>query len=176
MKHSYILAAITAAILCGAGLFILLNNKGEEEPQVFKAKTIEKIDSLHFSYSTGTMINAQVSYDIECNEKCVATIKPNGVSGEDVKKVELDDAKLIEIIKLLNDNNVTKWDGFNKSDQNVLDGNSFGFSLYANNKTIDVHAHGYMKWPDNYREVRDGLDNLFDGYFTEKELKELRGY
>ena len=140
------------------------------------APTIDSISTLHFSYSTGTMINSQVSYDVECKKECTAAIKPDGVPTEAAKTISLNDEAIKQIIALLNDNSVVNWDGFNKSDQDVLDGNSFSFSLSANQGEIKVSAHGYMKWPDHYTEVRDGFDSIFGGTFSEAELTELRGY
>ena len=64
--------------------------------------------------------------------------------------------------------NVNKWDGFNKSDKNVLDGNSFSFS-YSNTDNKSIEAHGYMKWPNNYREFRDEIKALYEKEFENEK-------
>ena len=50
--------------------------------------------------------------------------------------------------------------GFNKSDRYVLDGNSFSLSISMNNDEY-VSASGYMKWPKNYKEVKEELITFF---------------
>ena len=142
-----------------------------------KAPTISSINSLQFSYSTGTMINSQVAYEIECKDSgCTATVKPDSVPADASKFIDLDKETIDKIIALLNDNSVVEWDGFKKVDQNVLDGDGFSFSLIANKKKLNISASGYMKWPANYNKVRDGLDAIFEGTFSEAELTELKGY
>jgi len=142
-----------------------------------KAPAISSIDTLRFSYSTGTMVDSQVAYEIECKDSgCIATVKPDGVPADASKFIDLNEEAIDKIITLLNDNSVIKWDGFKKVDQNVLDGNGFSFSLIANKEKLNVSASGYMKWPTNYNKVRDGLDAIFEGTFSEEELTELKGY
>ena len=142
-----------------------------------EAPTISSINTLRFSYSTGTMVNSQVAYEIECKDSgCIATVKPDGVPAEASKFIDLNEEAIAKIITLLNDNSVIKWDGFKKVNQNALDGNGFSFSLIANKKKLNISASGYMKWPANYNKVRDGLDAIFEGTFSEAELQDIRGY
>ena len=92
--------------------------------------TKDNINHIHFSYSTGNMMYANVSYDIDLEkEGYVATIKPNGVSDEAAKKVNLDKKTIEKLVNELNKYNITSWNGFKKSDKNVLDGNSFSLSI-----------------------------------------------
>ena len=70
-------------------------------------------------------------------------------------------------VKILEDNNVVEWDGFNKFDKYVLDGNGFSFSL-ENKNGEKVSADGYMKWPKNYTTVKSKLDKIFNKIYKEK--------
>jgi hypothetical protein len=72
----------------------------------------------------------------------------------------------LEIEKKLNEYHVSRWNGFNKNNKYVLDGDSFSFTLKYNEKD-EVSAHGYMMWPNNYSEVKGYLINTFGEYTKE---------
>ena len=108
------------------------------------------------------MVNSNTNYNLYLEkDKIIINIKPNNLPYEEAKTIEINDNKVIsEIENLLNKYEVYKWDGFSKSDNNVLDGNSFFFNLvYSDNKKIN--ANGYMMYPKNYKEVKEGLDSIF---------------
>lgn len=165
MKKIIIILGIII-VLAGIVTTVIVLNKKQTEPEE-PYQEIKDISSLSFSYDKGYAINANISYKIRKeDEKYVATIKLYGVPEEEAKEVEISNDKIKEIESILNKYKVSKWDGFRKSDNNVLDGDAFSFSVsYEDQKTI--YAHGYMKWPDNYREVRDELDKLFEGLIEE---------
>ena len=72
-------------------------------------------------------------------------------------------AKLGDFRGFSDNTRISSWNGFSKSDHNVLDGNSF--SLYLRMKDDNtVEASGYMRWPKNYEEVKGELISLFDEY------------
>lgn len=122
---------------------------------------ISEIKSFHFGYSVNMMMNGNVIYDVILEDgKYKATIKPYMVSSEDALVIDLTDEQVEKLKNILIDKKVSKWNGFNKSDKNVLDGNSFSFSVYFVNGE-DISAHGYMVWPSNYGEVRGALDEFF---------------
>lgn len=124
---------------------------------------IKDIKSFNFSYDKGYAMNANILYMISIEDgKYIARIKQYGIAEEDAKDIVLSDEKMQEIVDILNKYKVSKWDGFRKTDKNVLDGDSFYLSIgYGEDKSIS--ASGYMKWPDNYDEVRDELDQFFEG-------------
>lgn len=159
MKKTYIILLIII-ILLTISLVIILKNKK-------KTVEINEIKHMHFGYSTGNMINAYVSYDIDYeNNNYYATIKPNNLSEEDKLKVKISTETVDKVIEIIKKYEVQNWDGFNKNDQNVLDGNSFSLSIeLTNNKSIS--AHGYMKWPKNYREVKEELDIIFMNIYND---------
>ena len=109
---------------------------------VKKKVIIKDLKHLHLSFSNGYAMYAYTIYD------AAAEFFAN------------------EVINILNKYNVTSWDGFNKSDRNVLDGDSFSFSLrYDEDKEVD--AHGYMRYPNNYRDVKQELIDIFTNYYKD---------
>lgn len=133
--------------------------------RIKKPKNIETIKYLNFGYSTGTMMNAYVSYNLEFKDnEYKISIKPNMISDEDKKITVMTKKDVEKIIEILDKYEVYKWDGFKKSNPNVLDGDSFNLSVrYNDDKSI--FASGYMMWPKNYREVQGELDSIFMKYY-----------
>ncbi len=121
------------------------------------------IKFFSFSYSNGYHAYANTIYKLEYkNNKYIVSVKPDGSINEDTISYEVDkefEEKLKDIIKRYN---VPSWNGFNKSDNDVLDGNDFSIYVKFTNDT-KIEANGYMKWPNNYREVKDELNKLFKG-------------
>ena len=149
---------IILVLIGGISMFILKKNN--------KVK-ITDIKYLSFYYTQGNMMNSNVKYTLTYeNDKYIAEIKPNFKSEEEMKKVEIKKNDIEKIIETLKKYNVNKWNGFNKSDKYVLDGDSF--SLYItfldNTKLI---ASGYMMYPKNYNEVQNVLDKIFLSYYNE---------
>lgn len=140
-------------------LFLLGCSKKEE---ILKDK-LNDIKVLHFSYTTGYHMNASINYELECNEDCILYYKGDGIDYEDRKEYKVEKELLKEIEDKLNEYEVINWNGFNGYTKDVLDGNSFNLSItYDNDKK--VNAHGYEMWPENYRKVRDYLDQVFSKY------------
>lgn len=132
-----------------------------------KKINIEKIKSFHFSYTSGYEMYSYTNYDLKCEgHNCKAIVKPNGVSEDDKYETEVDSNFVKEIEDVLNKYNVAKWNGFNKSDKDVLDGDSFSMSIrYGDDGYIS--ASGYMMWPDNYSNVRSEISSIFIGLYKE---------
>ena len=156
----YIIIIVIVLLLISSLIYFLCNKKNE------KVK-INSISSFSFFYTQGYAMNSDIRYEIDCKDDCIAIIKPYGKSDEEAKEVKLDDAMISKIIDLFNKYDVIKWNGFNKSDSGVLDGDSFSFYLtYDVDKKVS--SSGYMRWPDNYKELRDELDNIFNSLMEEE--------
>ena len=124
-------------------------------------KKISSIKRLYFTYTNGYAMNSYVIYELNCDDKCTVKIKPLGEDEENTKEYNVSKKDLERIEKVLKDNNVEKWNGFNKNDKNVLDGDSFSMSI-TTREGEEIDAHGYMKWPTNYGEVKTELDKIFE--------------
>ena len=154
-KNGILVLFVFIIIIVGAFMFIKYRNRVE----------ISDIKKLHFSYSTGTMMYANVSYDLELIEgKYIVKIKPNLIPEEETITANMKNEDIEAIKNILIKYNVQRWDGFNKSDKYVLDGNSFSFIVYFDNNN-SVSASGYMMYPDNYKNVEKELDEILGGFY-----------
>ena len=126
---------------------------------------IKDIQHLTFSYSVGYAMNANYLYDILCDEICNVKIKPNGIAEDDAYKFTISSKIMDEVYDLLIKYQVGKWNGFHKVDKHVLDGNSFSLSIKMKNGDI-LSASGYMKYPKNYKNVKEGFLKIFEKYIS----------
>ena len=160
MNKKVLVIICVVLVVLGIGLFFVLKPTEESESK----KEIRNITYFSYSRDVSMAMNGVIKYSLDCDKICVASIKPDGVSEEDTKIVDVDSKFLKNLETILNKYKVIKWDGFDKSDDGVLDGRSFSLSIkYGNQDTIS--ARGYMKWPDNYQKVRDELDDLFGALY-----------
>lgn len=140
-------------------LIIILSQPGKEKKE--EIKKITDIRSFEYYYTMGYSINSDVRYIVDCGTICTARIKPYGISDDDIKTINVDESFMKSLINIMNKNEVVKWDGFDRVAKDVLDGDSFSFKLNTKDD-IKVNASGYMLWPDNYRNVKEEIDNLFN--------------
>ena len=162
MKKIWIIIIISLIILALVSVIIIKKRK--------IVITKDNIKYMHFSYSTGNMINSNVSYNLEFkNYRYNVSIKPDNVPETEKKELEIDGKTLEKIVNVLNKYKVYRWNNFHKSDKNVLDGNSFSFSLETKDKK-EIDASGYMKWPNNYMNVKGELDSIFASIYNAKKI------
>jgi hypothetical protein len=157
-KFIYIVLGGVLLILIFVLIFVFLIHK--------KEVVVTNIERLSYSYSQGYAMNAYVRYELECKNKCILKYKPLYVPEEDYKKVEVNEEVMKKLEAILNKYKIYKWDGFNKTNKNVLDGDDFHFSLSLKDGT-SVSASGYMSWPKNYREATGEIISLFNKLFEE---------
>ncbi len=145
-----------------AGICIIKSNEDTDyEFKEHKSSDISNMKSFYFTYTNGYAMNSYTRYEIKKeDDKYVASIKQDGKSEEETVKVNLSESSLKELEDILNKYNVSDWDGFNKTDKDVLDGDSFSCSIGMENGK-GISASGYMKWPKNYKEVVSELDTYF---------------
>ena len=153
MKKMWIIVIIVILIVLSLGSLLLNNKKVDIK--------INSIKRMHLSYSTGTMKDSNVQYDLyEQQGNYYASVKPNDLSEEETKVIEIDSKTLDKIIDLLNEYNVSSWNNFHKFDKNVLDGDSFSFNLTTQDDKR-IEASGYMTYPKDYGKVCGSLDTIF---------------
>lgn len=134
---------------------------------VYKTKSVKitNIKTFHFFYSVGYHYEASFIYNIDkVDGKYEATIKKEGVTLEEAKKVMITKKDLKKIEEVLKKYEVNKWNGFKKSDKFVLDGDSFSLYVVFENDT-EIDASGYMMYPKNYSNVRGELDKIFNEFY-----------
>lgn len=123
---------------------------------------VTDIKSFHFSYQVGNYMNGSVSYELKLQEdgSYLATVKPNQVAPEQADSYVVDKAFADELAAFLREHKVQRWNGFQKSNKHVLDGNGFSFSLWTT-EDKNISASGYMRWPRGYDEVKAGIEAIF---------------
>ena len=123
---------------------------------------ITDIRSFHFSYQVGNYMNGSVAYELklEADGSYTAKIKPNTGAEEDAKVYKVGKEFADELAAFLREKKVSRWNGFQKSNRHVLDGNGFSFSLWTT-EDRNISASGYMRWPRGYDEVKAGIEAIF---------------
>lgn len=130
-------------------------------------RKINKISSFSFRYTTGNYMDAWEEYRLTENGVAYsAYVKKDGIPDEQAFKAAVDGEFADKLTALLNKYNIAGWDGFQKYNKLVLDGNSFTLSVKTSDGR-DIYANGYMRWPKHYREARDELTELFHGLTNE---------
>ena len=119
---------------------------------------IDSIKELYYSHSNG---RSRIEYDLMCQDTCTLTVKPSWMDDEEGIVVEVDSKDVDRILRILQDHDVSSWDGFSKSDKNVLDGDGFSFKVVTKNNQ-SIYADGYMKFPKYYFEVVSELKTIFN--------------
>lgn len=114
---------------------------------------IYQINKLKYSYTNGYGINDNISYEIDCEDNCILTVKGYGLNEDELLNINLTNKDMDKFETILNKNHVLSWKGFSKSDKNVLDGDSFSFSLRYNDDE-KLSASGYMMYPDYYNKFQ----------------------
>ncbi len=167
MKKEYIIVGVIVVAIIG--LFIFLRKK-----EALKVE-IKDVISLHFSYTKGYMMNANIDYEFYYDKetsKYMVSVKPHLIAEEDKVIKEAPEGFRDKIKEILIKYDVNKWNGFKKYAKDVLDGDNFYFHVRMEDEQ-EIEADGYMMWPDNYRLVRDEFDKLFmEIYNKEKGIKE----
>ena len=126
-----------------------------------KKVEIKDIRNFSFSYGGGSMMNSGTIYQLEWKDGVhTAIVKASGVALEDAPRFTVDEAFVRELEQFLRENQVEKWNGFNKSDKNVMDGSGFDLSLSTMDSQF-VRASGYMKYPKNFDTVCRGISAIF---------------
>jgi hypothetical protein len=155
VKKKILIVSIVILLLLVAGIvtyFIVMNT---DKPNVSSSNNITL-----FKYSFGDFNGGYYDYEIvQDGDKYTFTGKgSNGVDldiNETIENYVLDDIQ--EIIQKYH---VKKWDGFNKSNDDILDGHSF--SLLVGYYDYEIKAYGYMKYPKNYMKFQEEIKAYFD--------------
>ena len=162
MKNKYLIIIGIVVILLII-VAVLLTRKDEDHKPV----EVSKIKSFEFGYTVGYAMWSNVRYRMDCElDGCNVIIKLNGVPEEEQVEGVVGKEQSARIEELLAKYSIGNWNGFNKSDKYVLDGDSFHLYVHFENED-SISASGYMMYPKNYREFKNEIDSFFD------ELKKI---
>ena len=156
MKQKIIIGTIIAVAVIGtiiALIFILKPAKG--------VNTNSEIESFEYNFGSGEGTWDEYKITIRDGKYHMTGTGYNSSTiniNRDITESDME--KLNNIIK---DNNIDSWDGFDESDDNVLDG--YGFKLIVKYKNgDDIEAEGYMQYPDNYKKGDNALEEFLESF------------
>ena len=126
-----------------------------------KKVPVGDISAFSFTYTQGCMINSYACYQLNWRDGgYVASVKPVNEPDAATKVISVSDEFARKLEKLLTDYQVGKWDGFQKMDQRIDDGKSFNLVVLFRDESR-ISARGYMRWPKNFRDVKNQIISLF---------------
>lgn len=122
---------------------------------------ISTVESFHYSYRGGMEADSNDVYDIELIDgEYRAKIKPSGVSDEDALEISIEELDVRALEEIMCTYNVGSWDGFDKSNSFVMDGNSFTLKVDMDGGR-SINAHGYANFPNDFYKFSDEIDRVF---------------
>lgn len=126
-----------------------------------KKVRIGEILFFSLSYTQGCMVDSNASYRLEWKDgSYVASVKPMNEPEENTQSIPVPEDFARKLEKLLTDYQVGKWNGFHKYDKLIDDGKSFNLVVLFRDENR-INARGYMRWPKNYRDVKNQIISLF---------------
>ncbi len=156
-----LLAASLALLLCGCG--IMKKPVPETPPQPPQPETGgEPLELTAFSFShSGSMANDCYTMELTREENGTHIYAEELFSGGRIADVVLEEDLLTGLGELMGMYYVDRWDGFDKTNSMVRDGEGFSLSLtLADGRT--VYAHGSNCFPKNYTEVFSEIRPLYN--------------
>lgn len=111
-----------------------------------------------FFFTRGGYMRAQ-TYVIELSEGVYYMVDEDG--GDEAERTPLDPDFAEQLLEIVLKYDLESWNGFNKNDPNVLDGEGFGLEMsFADGDR--VYASGENSFPDHYGEATEELSELFE--------------
>lgn len=160
-----VLTIISVLILIAAtatSIILVINNKNKEiKPNDDINTPTAAIKSFHYNY--GSYNGGYHYYSIEEDD---GKMMINGAGGNGVEldiNKEISDDRLEELSRIINDNKIYEWDGFNEDNDGILDGYSFELKIkYADGR--EIVAEGYEKYPQNYEQAQRNLTEFLESF------------
>lgn len=135
-----------------------------------KSYDVSGLVHFYYNYSDGYKMSVCYTFNLDVKDgKNVVNVKQDGAYFEE-KEVEfyVEEDFVQKLEKILSTYSVGDWNGYDKIDKSVLDGDSFDIYI-TNNKGKHFEARGYMKWPENYDRVKTEVTALFTNAMEEYE-------
>ena len=143
--------------LCGCG-------KKEDPVQLPEEIMVEEepMDIISFSFThTGMSTEECFSYSAEQTDDGIRLYTEELFSGGLIVDMIVDEPVLEKLGEIVGKYRLDLWDGFDKTNKRVMDGNSFTLSVtLTDGKTIS--AHGSNRFPDGYDEAKQEICALFE--------------
>ena len=143
--------------LCGCG-------KKEDPVQLPEEIMVEEepMDIVSFSFThTGMSTEECFSYSAEQTDDGIRLYTEELFSGGLIVDTIIDEPILEQLGEIAGKYRLDKWDGFDKKNKHVMDGNNFSLSVtLADGETIS--AHGSNRFPDGYSDAKQEICELFE--------------
>lgn len=144
--------------------------------RIVRKKDMDRISHLSFRYTAGTALNARVRYELtEKNGHCHIFVLPKGHSENEALAIDVPNSFAESVRQILLQYHTGRWNGFDKKCRRVLDGRSFTLNVRFHSGK-EIHAHGYMRRPKHFREVRAALDDRFMSVYHQNEQTKQNGW
>ena len=167
-KMIWIIAAVAFAAAAVTGFMMIRDRK---QPETVSAP----IKTFSFSCrgsSTYEMFSYDVARDRETGERTVEYDFGNGL---ETYSLPIDEAFLQELSAVIDSHNLRKWDGFQKSDPMMMDGD--GFSLVVTfTEGAGIFASGSNRYPEGYHEAAETIEAVFLGYLKKNGINPEGGF
>ena len=108
----------------------------------------------YFWFSFGGYLPPQ-TYEVTFNDSVCQLKRDDGAA------CQLDQAEIEKLLKIIEDYDLFAWDGFNKSNPFVLDGEGFSLEIAFSDGT-GIRAHGDNRFPAGYQGAAAEIVRLFD--------------
>lgn len=151
-KSLVLILAIVLILVLVIAVIVIISQKGSKE------ENIRQIESFEYNY--GSMSGAREYKIYTENEKTYIIAKGQNGIDLDINK-EIEKNILNDISKIVEENNINKWNGFKEIEGGLLEGNSFELKI----KYVDggeINARGYMKYPNNYEVAHKKLSTYLE--------------
>lgn len=124
------------------------------------AEVLTGLTSFHYTYTSGYYANSGNDYHAKLNEDGTVEISIRLDGREEAKTFTEGPEFMARLTEIANEYEVSRWDGFDEIAEDVLDGDSFSFSLRTDSEQ-SVSCSGYMEWPDGYGAATDAFEVPF---------------
>lgn len=127
-----------------------------------KKAVVNQSDIVYFSYVYSNAFgDGSYSYKIDTEENPkVFFFQENIYSNQKPITYDMDDSVLTALKDIYLDCDIATWNGFNKTNINVLDGDGFSLNIiFADGEHLT--ASGSNCAPEGYRNFKAQLDNVF---------------
>ncbi len=151
----YYLIFIFLLIVMSIGFYLLKKEKVKiSDEEILNSNNIV----LMFRFSN---MRSSYYYIFTINE-VEKSLKSLGYEDEVLFETDLDNEDISKIKNAIVSNRVNTWDGFDKADNRVSDGEMFTLDLKIND--IKIYANGSNSFPKNYREFKNKINEIIKKY------------
>jgi len=163
-KRQLLLGLFIMIVLCGCG-------KKEEPVQPSEEISVKgepmKITAFSFRH-TGMSMEECFLYSAEQTKDGIRLYTEELFSGGLIVDTIVDEPILEQLGEMVGKYRLDKWDGFDKTNKHVRDGNSFSLSFtLVDGKTVS--AYGNNSFPDGYTDVKREICELFENLVSTVE-------